>query len=183
MKFRTEITCSSCNKKIAADEKLLFIGSCFSVEIGRCLAERGFDISVNPFGPLYNPLSIANCLERAAQRRYYDETDLANGPRTYHCLDYATRFSGENADEILRDVNACIESVGKRIEEGALVFVTLGTSFIYELADSGKLVGNCHKFPAAMFNRRRIDVVEAVSALRRIVDILKDNGARALYSQ
>ena len=38
---------------------MLLAGSCFAGNIGKMLADRKFDISVNPFGVLYNPLSIA----------------------------------------------------------------------------------------------------------------------------
>lgn len=178
VKLRTEISCANCGWRISADEKLLFIGSCFSDEIGRCLAERGFDISVNPFGPLYNPLSIANCFRRALEGREYVETDLTPGPRGYHCLDYATRYSGDDPKAILDVINSQLAGLKKRIGEGAVVFVTLGTSYIYELADNGRLVGNCHKFPASMFLRRRIDVAEASDALAGLVSLLKNHGAR-----
>lgn len=178
MKFRTELRFEPSDWKIAADDKLLFIGSCFSDEIGGCLAQRGFDISVNPFGPLYNPLSILNCIKRALERRLYDGTDLVEGPGGYHCLDYATRFSGANAGIILDDINRRLEDLAQRICDGAVVFVTLGTSYIYELADSGRIVGNCHKFPASCFRRRRIDVVGASDALKSLTHLLKDNGAR-----
>lgn len=180
VKFRTEICTVGGSWKISADEKLLFIGSCFSDEIGRCLAERGFDISVNPFGPLYNPLSIANCFRRALEGEEYDDTDLTQGPRGYHCLDYATRFSGDDRASILEGINSRLSGLKERVGEGAVVFVTLGTSFVYELADGGSLVGNCHKFPASMFRRRMIDVREAADALAAIVCLLRGNGARKL---
>jgi len=178
VKFRTEIAVQPGRHKVAFDDKLLFIGSCFSDEIGRCLVERGFDISVNPFGPLYNPLSICNCFKRALTVSFYDENDLISGLRGYHCLDYATRFSGENASDILEAINSRLLSVAERVRQGAVVFITLGTSYVYELADTGRLVGNCHKFPASMFNRRIISVDEASEALRDIVDLLKKDGAK-----
>lgn len=178
VKFRTELVCSDSRLKIAADEKLLFIGSCFSDEIGRCLSERGFDISVNPFGPLYNPLSIRNCIERSLSGRHYTRADLNTGPRGFHCLDYATRFSGEDSVSILEALNSRLDYMRKRVNSGAVVFITLGTSFVYYLKADGRLVGNCHKFPGTMFDRRRIDVPEAVAALRDIVRLLAGGGAR-----
>lgn len=178
VKFRTELTCSPSDWKISADEKLLFIGSCFSDEIGRCLLERGFDVSANPLGPLYNPLSIATCLRRALTGAEYKTAELLPGPRGYHCLDYATRFSGSDADAIVAEVNTLLEGIRTRISSGAVVFITLGTSYIYELVQTGKTVGNCHKFPAAMFKRRRIDVTEAGASLAEIVSLLKAGGAR-----
>ena len=177
MKFRTELTCSQSAWQISHSDRLLFIGSCFSDEMGRRLAERGFDISVNPFGPLYNPLSIANCIHRSLSRQYYTLSDLTPGPRGYHCLDYAMRFSGEDADSVLDAVNSRLDDMRARIEAGAIVFITLGTVFVYFLAETGRPVGNCHKFPPSTFIRRRISVEEAREALHSVTTALYAAGA------
>lgn len=177
MKFRTELTCSQSAWQISHSDRLLFIGSCFSDEMGRRLAERGFDISVNPFGPLYNPLSIANCIHRSLSRQYYTLSDLTPGPRGYHCLDYAMRFSGEDADSVLDAVNSRLDDMRARIEDGAIVFITLGTVFVYFLAETGRPVGNCHKFPPSTFIRRRISIEEAREALHSVTTALYAAGA------
>lgn len=177
MKFRTELTCSQSAWQISHSDRLLFIGSCFSDEMGRRLAERGFDISVNPFGPLYNPLSIANCIHRSLSRQYYTLSDLTPGPRCYHCLDYAMRFSGEDADSVLDAVNSRLDDMRARIEAGAIVFITLGTVFVYFLAETGRPVGNCHKFPPSTFIRRRISIEEAREALHSVTTALYAAGA------
>lgn len=177
MKFRTELTCSQSAWQISHSDRLLFIGSCFSDEMGRRLAERGFDISVNPFGPLYNPLSIANCIHRSLSRQYYTLSDLTPGPRGYHCLDYAMRFSGEDTDSVLDAVNSRLDDMRARIEDGAIVFITLGTVFVYFLAETGRPVGNCHKFPPSTFIRRRISIEEAREALHSVTTALYAAGA------
>ena len=177
MKFRTELTCSQSAWQISHSDRLLFIGSCFSDEMGRRLAERGFDISVNPFGPLYNPLSIANCIHRSLSRQYYTLSDLTPGPRGYHCLDYAMRFSGEDADSVLDAVNSRLDAMRARISAGAIVFITLGTVFVYFLAETGRPVGNCHKFPPSTFIRRRISIEEAREALHSVTTALYAAGA------
>ena len=177
MKFRTELTCSQSAWQIRHSDRLLFIGSCFSDGMGRRLAERGFDISVNPFGPLYKPLSIANCIHRSLSRQYYTLSDLTPGPRGYHCLDYAMRFSGEDADSVLDAVNSRLDDMRARIEAGAIVFITLGTVFVYFLAETGRPVGNCHKFPPSTFIRRRISIEEAREALHSVTTALYAAGA------
>lgn len=180
LKFRTELQCRPSDFKIAADEKLLFIGSCFSDEIGRSLSERGFDTLVNPLGPLYNPLSIRTCIERSLTNQLYIAEELTPGPRGFHCLDYSTRFSGKDSGAVLEAVNTRLEAVRNCVASGAVVFVTLGTSFVYQLKGEGRVVGNCHKFPGTLFDRRRIDVGEATAALRDIVALLAAYGARRI---
>ncbi len=176
VKLRTECPVEP-QVPITYSDKLLFIGSCFSDEIGNRVVQRGFDTLVNPFGPLYNPLSIANCLERALYGPVYTSVDLVEGPRGYHCLDYATRFSGEDAEQVLSAINERAISLASFIKNGAIVFVTLGTAYVYRFIPTGKIVGNCHKFPAKEFDRFRLSVAESANALREITCQLRRAGA------
>ena len=40
------------------------LGSCFSDEIGRQMEERKMAVTCTPFGTLYNPLSIAQAIQK-----------------------------------------------------------------------------------------------------------------------
>ncbi len=101
MKFRTEIERTKAPFAIEHDTPLLFLGSCFSDEIGSRLADDGFKVLHNPMGPLYNPASVAACLDRVCSGSLYTTQELANGPRGFHCLDYCTRYSGADAAAVL----------------------------------------------------------------------------------
>ncbi|WP_051522334.1 GSCFA domain-containing protein [Porphyromonas gingivicanis] len=54
-------------RRLHYGEKILSLGSCFSERIGSWLFRHGFDAMVNPFGTLYNPISIAQALEYLAE--------------------------------------------------------------------------------------------------------------------
>ena len=47
---------------ISYANKLFFVGSCFSLEVGSYMRQAGFRTEINPFGIMYNPLSIAGCI-------------------------------------------------------------------------------------------------------------------------
>jgi len=127
------------------------LGSCFTDEVGERLAMDGFDVLHNPFGPLYNPLSLAKCVRRCVCREYYTADDLTAGPRGWHCLDYAMRFSGPDAASVLTEVNALIDKVYVFVRSKPLVIITLGSAYVYRYLEKDCIVGNCHKFPANEF--------------------------------
>ena len=52
--------------KIDRNDIVLSLGSCFSAEMGRRMAEAGMEVCVNPFGVLYNPASVVSSLLRLA---------------------------------------------------------------------------------------------------------------------
>ena len=57
-------------------KNLLFVGSCFAENISKRFAERKFPSMANPFGVLYNPLSIERLMENAASGKIYTEEDV-----------------------------------------------------------------------------------------------------------
>lgn len=175
MKFRTEIEPVKTRHSIGIDQPLLMLGSCFTDNIGQRLAIDGFDVLHNPLGPLYNPMSLARCIRRAFAGQYYTEADLVPGPRGWHCLDYASRYSGEDATELLTRLNRDFGTVVDRLANPRLhtLIVTFGSSYVFER--QGSVVGNCHKFPATEFRRRRLSVKEIVDTWATIVGSLPDN--------
>ncbi|MBD5233167.1 MAG: GSCFA domain-containing protein [Bacteroidales bacterium] len=176
MRFRTEIESIRPGFNLGFDRPVLLLGSCFTDEIGARLENDGFDVMRNPFGALYNPASIANCISRAAADAPYTVGDLNEGPRGMHCLDYATRFSGADADILLADINAVRSSLADFLGRKPVVIITLGSAFVFRLAGTNRIVGNCHKFDASCFERERLTVDEIENILLKIVDTLRAAG-------
>ena len=66
MKLQTPVTLDPAPVSISYHDKIAVVGSCFADEIGGRLAAAGFDVLCNPFGTLYNPVSIGNAAARLA---------------------------------------------------------------------------------------------------------------------
>lgn len=54
-----------------------------------------------------------------------------------------------------------------------IVFITLGTNHVYRLRETGEIVDNCQKRPAALFQEEQLTVDECTDYLRRTVDLLR----------
>lgn len=176
MRFRTEIERPVTALKIEHGTPLLFLGSCFADEIGGRLENDGFNVLHNPLGPLYNPASICTCLERATGKPY-SASDLTEGPRGFHCLDYASRYSGPDADIVLSAVNTEMQRIREFLSLKPVTFITLGSAFVYRHIERGVTVGNCHKLPDSAFKRDILDVDTVKGFLDRIHSTLEAHGA------
>ena len=64
MEFRTVVDIAKPDFEIQPCEPVLFVGSCFADEIGRRFEDEGFPTVINPYGTMYNPVSILHTLER-----------------------------------------------------------------------------------------------------------------------
>ena len=64
MEFRTIVDIPKPGFEIEPCEEMLFVGSCFANEIGQRFREEGFPVTVNPFGTMYNPVSVFHTISK-----------------------------------------------------------------------------------------------------------------------
>ena len=157
-------------------QKLLLMGSCFASEMGQRLQQAHFDCDLNPYGVLYNPLSIATALNEILVCRRYTADDLFLHQGLWHSPMHHGDFSAADPIEIVHQINSRIELSHSRLSKTDRVIITLGTAYVYRFKATsmecdvvqrwpGAVVGNCHKLPERCFQRQRITVDEAVEAL------------------
>lgn len=166
MKLQTIVDIKPSQWHIGYDDKILMLGSCFADSIGEQMSQRGLDVTVNPFGTLYNPLSIAQALTMTEQPALIEYDGL------WHSMAHHGAFSRPGKEEAGQAVRASIDTMQQALKEATVVIVTFGTAWVYEQA--GRVVGNCHKLPESSFTRRRLSVEEIVAAWQPILNIYPD---------
>lgn len=172
MKLQTNIIIPHSEREIAHSDNVLFLGSCFSQHIAQKMYAAGFCVSSNPFGVLYNPLSILKCVQLLSGIGDFDDSDLVESDRLWYSLLHHGSFCAESKDEMMSQVITTIESGREQLAKSSVVIITLGTAWIYER--QGRVVGNCHKLPADQFVRRRLSLTETTDALNQLLFLLKD---------
>ena len=85
MEFRTQVAIPRPPFLIEPLEKMLFVGSCFADSMGRCFLQEHFPAVVNPFGTMYNPVSVLHTVEK-----YVKETFGELGEKSLH--DFGNAF-------------------------------------------------------------------------------------------
>ena len=165
MEFRTPVHIAPFGCRIGHSHKGLLIGSCFADRIGRIMRSHKLPVTVNPFGTLFNPASIAAALKRLGERRPYDTGELRRHEERWISFDHHGAFDGSDCEQALRRINEALEAGAEALRTTDYAIFTLGTAWVYELRDTGRIVANCHKLPAAMFRRRRMSASEIVETL------------------
>ena len=64
IKLQTPVEIPESSIKIGFSDAIILLGSCFSDNIGSIMKDMGFDVMTNPFGTLYNPVSVCNSIRR-----------------------------------------------------------------------------------------------------------------------
>jgi hypothetical protein len=168
MKFRTEIEVAPLAEGLEYGAKIFALGSCFAENISERLAKAKFSITSNPFGVLFNPESIANAIDRMADTRSFAVCDITAGRESYFSFDAHSSLDGKTHTEAFANLNRAVAQGAKSLAEADWVILTFGTAWVYE--HEGRVVANCHKQPAAQFERRRLSVEEIVERYSKLLE-------------
>lgn len=150
----------------------LFLGSCFSENLSKKMKESGFSVSSNPFGVVYNPISLADFLlasdkelkSSVFEREGVSLSWLANST----CFEYAKTELQAKLIQLRQNYLAQMDSA-------MTLFVTLGTAWVYEHQTTHKIVANCHKAPKTDFKKRLLSVDEIVVAWKKVIETNLDS--------
>ena len=159
---------------ISHQEHSLLLGSCFTENIGDKLSDYKFKVITNPFGIIYNPISLANVLDKIVNNFKYSENDLEESNEKRYSFDHHGSFSSFNKNACLDNINKEIKSAHDKLNETKTIVITFGTAWVYELVESNRIVANCHKLPSKNFNKRLLFVDEVLQSFSKIVSLLKN---------
>ena len=160
MKLYTSVDIAPSEKKIAYNDKILLLGSCFADNIGAKFGEHYFQTTVNPFGTLYNPASIARVLSGVVKREMALDMVQHNG--LWHSMMHHGSFSHPDKDVLLARCEESQTLLRTALQEASTIIVTFGTSWVYKM--DGMVVANCHKMPAERFNRYCMSASEIIDS-------------------
>lgn len=176
MKFRTEYTPASSPFKISPAVPTLLLGSCFADNMRKRMCACGWR-GTNPFGTLFNPLSIARVVRAALAADFEDiiEKSIFENGEIYASWLFDSKFSTVDRLSLLGSASMARYNFLKTLEKAEVMFVTFGTSYCYFLqSDPEYVVANCHKQPSSRFVRRRISVDEIVAEWSEVVRLLRE---------
>lgn len=114
MEFRTIVNIPRPTFELEPCERILFVGSCFADNIGKRFEEEKFRAMVNPFGVMYNPVSVLHTV-RIVANHTFDTAVFTLG--TNHV--YVERATGEIVDNCQKRPQREFEERELTVEECA----------------------------------------------------------------
>jgi len=177
MKWQTPVAEGKCSVPLHAGDDTMVLGSCFADETGRRLAECGLDVCVNPFGTLYNPVSVCNSISRLQCGVPFTQEDcveMGAGAGLVCSFSHHTSFARPTPEAFLEHTNAALETASARWKSASKVLITLGTAWCWRHLPEGEIVSNCLKRPAGEFSRERLTVPQTAALLKSLVQRYPD---------
>jgi len=177
MRWQTTTQLPSFPFHINHGEAILLMGSCFAENIGERLSRYKFKTVQNPFGIVYNPLSLAETVSFLCGDKTFTENNLNYSNNLYFSYMHHSRFSGVVKTEVLQNMNEKLAEARASLKNQKAAFISLGTAFYWVLNQTDQAVNNCHKQPSKLFTQKRASVNEVTQALLKTIHALRSKNA------
>lgn len=161
--------------------KILLLGSCFVENMGEKLSYFKFQHLQNPFGIIFNPVSLARIIERSLKQQYYTENDIFFHNDLWHCFEAHSELSHSNKEAFLNTLNELVDSTHKQLHASTHIIITLGTAWVYRFMETNSIVANCHKVPQKQFTKELLSVDDITKSLETIINLIKSVNSKATF--
>ncbi|MEL7005728.1 MAG: GSCFA domain-containing protein, partial [Bacteroidota bacterium] len=151
--FRTELSPKKHEHSLSHTTPVLTIGSCFSDQIGGYFEKNKFDVLSNPFGTVYNPISIFKLLRFAVAQSEPEEYSYIHDQGLHSNFEFHSKFSSSDKNLLQQNIKNSIDNTHNFLKRADFLILTLGTAFAYERVENEQIVANCHKVPAKQFKK------------------------------
>ncbi len=130
MEFHTRVEINKSQWEIEPCEEMLFVGSCFAQSIGQRFKDELFRAEVNPYGVMYNPISVLHTVEKTNSEPAFTVVSLGTN-RVY--IDRETSLVVDNCmkrpancfEEKALTVEECVEALSEVVEKSKRVILTI----------------------------------------------------------
>lgn len=172
MNFTTKVPVNTYEFPINYGSKLLLLGSCFAENMGEKFDYFKFQTTINPFGIIFNPVSIEKLVKRAVNRISFTETDVFFHNDLWHSYDVHSECSQTDKEILLKQLNAAVEVMHRQIVEVSHIVITYGTSWVYRLKVTNEIVANCHKVPQSEFVKEILSPETITQSMLNTMDLI-----------
>lgn len=158
---------------ITHGNKVMLIGSCFAENIGDKLISAKFNCHLNPNGILFNPISIANCINSFITNNAIEEDDIVISEGLFKSMNHHGSFACSTRKELTEAINSANKNASAFLKDAKFLIVTFGTSNVFRINASCKIAANCHKLPQNKFTREHLQPEEIIEKYNSLITSLK----------
>lgn len=150
-----------------------FLGSCFSENISKKAKAYSLEVQSNPLGVIFNPITLGRFLLGLKDDSWSTRSVKRND--VYFSWEANSTIFGYSESELQNNIENLRCSFENTLSKSSTLFVTFGTSWVYELKSNSRIVANCHKFDQKLFYKRVLSISEIVEKWNEVIHFLQVN--------
>jgi len=160
--------------------KVLLLGSCFTENIGGKLEYFKFQNLQNPFGIIFNPVSILGLVERAIRNEHFTKTDIFQKEENWYCFEVHSSIRAVSEASFIRKLNSVLQQFKEYLSVASHIVLTYGSAWVYRYNTTGLLVANCHKVAQTEFSKEILSVETISASLEKTIELIKEVNPHAM---
>lgn len=173
MIFRTQIPILKNYNPIDYNSKVVSLGSCFSENISKKLTFFKFENTVNPFGIIFNPVSLQKIISRSIHKNFFTIEDVFIHNELWSAYEVHSKLSLPSKKTYVDNLNKIVLQFNQELLQATHCIITLGTAWVYKDIKTNTIVANCHRKPNFNFEKNVLTSSEITNAITEIISLLK----------
>jgi hypothetical protein len=169
----TTISISKSNSPIDYQSKMVLMGSCFAENIGNKFQYFKFNTLVNPFGIIFNSVSIEKMIERVVLQKTFSKEDIFYHNERWHSYEVHSELSHPDSEVVLRNLNQILSDTQKQLQQATHIIFTYGTSWVYRHIETNAIVANCHKVPQKQFTKELLSIDRIQKSIQNTIFLIE----------
>ena len=174
MNFTTKIPIEKYQSPIYYNSKIVSLGSCFAENMGAKFDYFKFQNTTNPFGIIFNPVSIEKLLNRIVHKIEFTKNDIFFHNDFWHCYEVHSELSNPNKEDFLNELNRIVQNSNNLITQATHLIITYGTSWVYRNKSSENIVANCHKVPQNLFEKEILSTDIIQKSIENTINLIQE---------
>ncbi len=171
--FRTTFRPPSSPFTIHLQTPVLSLGSCFAHTMGHRLQQNKFSSLVNPFGVIFNPLSLYKLLHTSIALSPLQAQDLVQSQGVWYHYDMHSELWAHDLTALQEKIAHQIQHTHQFLQSTQVLMLTFGTAYGYFRQENQQLVANCHKVPQRHFNKKLLTIEEITEGFSTLYQALQ----------
>ncbi|CAM2946893.1 GSCFA family protein [Flavobacterium succinicans] len=148
------------------------MGSCFAENIGNKFQYFKFNTLVNPFGIIFNSVSIEKMIERVVLQKTFSKEDIFYHNERWHSYEVHSDCSTDDPEALLNNLNQLLSETKKQLQEATHFIITYGTSWVYRHIETNAIVANCHKVPQKQFTKELLSIDKIQKSIQNTISLI-----------
>ncbi len=171
--FHLNYTPPKSDWQITHTDAIFSVGSCFAENIGALLKDKKFRVTTNPHGILFNPISIAKCIQNCLNASEADASFFVERSQLWFSYHHHSQLYAASKTELQNQLDNVSKQAQLDLLQSNVLLITFGSAYVYRHIETQTIVANCHKQPASLFKKEIVTVAEIVDTWKILIALLQ----------
>ena len=130
--WKTDLVVTPNSNQIKHADEVITIGSCFSEVAGNYLISNKFSCANNPFGTIYNPVSIHQLVKAAVKLKIPSPENYIQQKDLFYHYQLHSSITDTSQPLLEKRISTILNNVHEKILRCKFLIITYGSAFVYE---------------------------------------------------